>query len=264
MPNCWHQEYVSGSVNWTFHAGGDSHGSVNNAHSGNYNAFLFDESTIFNTTRLVSPVFDLTSLTNPYISFWYAQQAWGNGQDRLNVYYRTSASDEWQELTQYYGSVAVWTMDSIALPNPSATYQIAFTGIVNYGYGVLLDDITIANGFVTPEPCDVPTNLHTTDIQNESISIAWDANANVSSWNIQYRPAAGGQWTQVTVNNNSHTITNLTGKTLYEIQVQANCADEQTSDWSASVTAQTTDVGIVNYLENSIALFPNPSMYNVQ
>ena len=266
MPNCWHQEYVTGSVNWTFQAGGDSHGNVNNAHSGNYNAFLFDESTIFNTTRLVSPIFDLSSLTNPYISFWYAQQAWGNGQDRLNVYYRTSASDEWQELTQYYGSVAVWTMDSIALPNPSATYQIAFSGIVNYGYGVLLDDITIAEGYVAPEPCDVPTNLHTTDIQNESISVAWDAHAGVSSWNIQYRPATADQWSLVNVNTNSYTITNLTGKTLYEIQVQANCADEQTSDWSSSITAQTTDVGIVNYLENSISLFPNPAndVVNVQ
>ena len=110
------------------------------------------------------------------------------------------------------------------------------------------------------------TNLHTTDIQNEAISIAWDASANVNSWNVQYRPAAGGQWTQVTVNTNSYTITNLTGKTNYEIQVQANCGDGNLSDWSASITAQTTDVGIVNYLENSITLFPNPAndVVNVQ
>ena len=41
------------------------------------------------------------------------------------------------------------------------------------------------------EPCDARPGLHTTDIQNESIAIAWDANANVSSWNIQYRPVGG-------------------------------------------------------------------------
>ena len=139
---------------------------------------------------------------------------------------------------------------------------ITFNGQTVYGsemtFNTLPED--------TPEPCDVPTNLHTTDIQNESISIAWDANANVNSWNVQYRPAAGGQWTQVTVSTNSYTITNLTGKTDYEIQVQANCGDGNLSDWSASVTAQTTDVGIVNYLENSITLFPNPAndVVNVQ
>ena len=70
----------------------------------------------------------------------------------------------------------------------------------------------------------------------------------------------------MTVNTNSYTITNLTGKTNYEIQVQANCGDGNLSDWSASITVQTTDVGIVSYLENSITLFPNPAndVINVQ
>ena len=148
--------------------------------------------------------------------------------------------------------------------NTGYTYKafITFNGQTVYGsemtFTTLPED--------APEPCDVPTNLHTTDIQNESISITWNANANVNSWNVQYRPAAGGQWTQVTVNTNSYTITNLTGKTNYEIQVQANCGDGNLSDWSASITAQTTDVGIVNYLENSITLFPNPAndVVNVQ
>jgi len=147
--------------------------------------------------------------------------------------------------------------------NTGYTYKafITFNGTTVYGsemtFNTLPEDV---------QPCNVPTNLHTTDIQNEAISIAWDANANVNSWNVQYRPAAGGQWTQVTVNTNSYTITNLTGKTNYEIQVQANCGDGNLSDWSASITAQTTDVGIVNYLENSITLFPNPAndVVNVQ
>ena len=75
-----------------------------------------------------------------------------------------------------------------------------------------------------------------------------------------------GPWPYTTNNTNSYTITNLTGKTNYEIQVQANCGDGNLSDWSASITAQTTDVGIVNYLENSITLFPNPAndVVNVQ
>ena len=147
--------------------------------------------------------------------------------------------------------------------NTGYTYKafITFNGTTVYGsemtFNTLPEDV---------QPCNVPTNLHTTDIQNEAISIAWDANASVNSWNVQYRPAAGGQWTQVTVNTNSYTITNLTGKTNYEIQVQANCGDGNLSDWSASITTQTTDVGIVNYLENSITLFPNPAndVVNVQ
>ena len=55
--------------------------------------------------------------------------------------------------------------------------------------------------------------------------------------------------------------------------MQANCGDNGLSEWSNSITAQTTNVGIENHLENSIVLFPNPAndvvnvqctMYNVQ
>ena len=160
------------------------------------------------------------------------------------------------------GSTMSSTLNNLTA-NTNYTYRAFVTTANGTHYG---SDVTFTTLEDTPEPCDVPTNLHTTDIQNESIAIAWDANANVNSWNVQYRPAENGQWTQVTVNTNSYTITNLTGKTNYEIQVQANCGDGNLSDWSASVTAQTTDVGIVNYLENSITLFPNPAndVVNVQ
>ena len=154
--------------------------------------------------------------------------------------------------------------------NTGYTYKafITFEGTTVYGeemtFTTLPED--------TPEPCNVPTNLHTTDIQNEAISIAWDADANVTSWNIQYRPV-GGTLATATSNTNSYTITGLTGLTTYEIQVQANCGDGNLSDWTAAITPQTTNVGIESYLSNSVVLFPNPAkelinvqctMYNVQ
>jgi hypothetical protein len=108
------------------------------------------------------------------------------------------------------------------------------------------------------EPCDVPTGLHTTAIENHSIAIAWDANANVSSWNIRYR-VVNGTWNTATATTNSYTISGLEGLTNYEIQIQANCGNGNLSAWSASVTAHTTNVGIVNHLENSVTLFPNPA-----
>jgi hypothetical protein len=154
--------------------------------------------------------------------------------------------------------------------NTGYTYKafITFEGTTVYGsemtFTTLPED--------TPEPCDVPTNLHTTAVENEAISIAWDANANVTSWNIQYRPV-GGTLATATTNTNSYTITGLTGLTTYEIQVQANCGNGNLSDWTSAITAQTTNVGIENYLLNSIKLYPNPAndvinvqctMYNVQ
>ena len=355
MPDCWSQEYVNNTVDWGFRTGTLNSGGFTAAHGGDYNAFFYEAGNNFSATRLVSPVFDLTNVTDPYISYWYGQKAWGNDQDRLAVYYRTSLNDEWLPLTEYFGSISEWTMDSIALPNPSATYQIAFKGIANYGYGIVLDDITIAsatastepcdvpeslsfselgitqtsavaawaldysvpswglqykavsddnwtevttehpwytiNGLTpnttyqarvrancsdggvsewteivtfttlpedTPVPCEVPTGLTSTNVENHTISIAWDANADINSWNIRYR-VANSEWTTQTSNTNSYTITDLEGSTIYVIQVQADCGDDGLSDWSSSITVQTTNVGIENRLANSVTLYPNPA-----
>ena len=140
--------------------------------------------------------------------------------------------------------------------NTGYTYKAFITFNGNTVYGSEMTFTTLPED--TPEPCNVPTNLHTTTIQNEAIAIAWDADANVNSWNIQYRPV-GGSLTTATSNTNSYTITGLTGLTTYEIQVQANCGDGNLSDWTAAITPQTTNVGIANYLENSVVLFPNPA-----
>ena len=146
--------------------------------------------------------------------------------------------------------------------NTNYTYRAFVTTANGTHYGSDVNFTTLED---TPEPCDVPTNLHTTDIQNEAISIAWDANANVNSWNIRYS-TVGGTWNTATSNTNSYTITGLTGLTDYEIQVQANCGNGNLSEWSGSITAQTTNVGIEEHLLNSISLYPNPAndVVNVQ
>ena len=265
LPDCWSQEYVLDHINWTLENGTQSSSGIEDAHSGSYNAFFYSVNYNGSITRLVSPVFDLTGITNPYVSYWFAQKPWGNDQDHLSVYYRTSPTSEWQMLTVYSPAVSQWTMDSLALPNPTATYQIAFTGDAADGYGIVLDDITIAAADIITEPCETPTGLTATNVENHTISIAWDANAGVNSWNIRYRDA-NGDWTTQTSSTNSYTITGLEGLTTYVIQVQANCGDNGLSEWSNSITVQTTNVGIEDHLLNSISLYPNPAndVVNVQ
>ena len=106
------------------------------------------------------------------------------------------------------------------------------------------------------EPCNVPTGLTASDIQGESITITWNSDPAVSSWNIQYRPE-GGQLSTASSNTNSYTITGLTNNTTYQIQVQANCGDGNLSDWTQAISVTTT--GIASWLENSVSLYPNPA-----
>jgi hypothetical protein len=141
-------------------------------------------------------------------------------------------------------------------PSTNYTYKAFITYNGTTTYGAEMTFTTLPQGV---DPCNVPTGLHTTNIENHAITIAWDADANVESWNIQYRVANGGALSSATSTTNSYTITNLQGNTDYEIQVQANCGNGNLSDWSAAISAHTTNVGIENWLENSVVLFPNPA-----
>ena len=187
---------------------------------------------------------------NSAVATWTA----GGSETAWNVQYKAVSASTW---TTGDATATSFTMSGLTANTP---YQVRVRA--NCGGGNA-SQWTSAVTFTTlpddtPEPCDVPTGLDTTLVANEVIAITWDANPGVSSWNIQYRPE-NGTWNSASTTNNSYTITGLTGNTTYEIQVQAVCADGQTSDWSASLLVTTKNVGIESWLVNSVSLYPNPA-----
>ena len=143
IPNCWSQVNVTGTLNYTFRAGSAS-GTPSSAHTGSYNANLYEGTYgTNNVTQLITPGFDISQLGSPTLSFWHYQNAWGGDQDELRVYYRTSPTGSWNLLNSYTASVSSWTQQTIALPAASSTYYIAFEGTEKYGYGICIDDISI-------------------------------------------------------------------------------------------------------------------------
>ena len=147
IPNCWSQSYVTGQVNWVYQNGGHDGGSSTNhpanAHTGSFNALFYHDSHNGFKTKLITPALNLASLYNPQLTFWRAHPAWGGDIDDLKVYYKTSETGNWILLNSYTTNITSWTLTTINLPNPSATYFIAFEGVANYGYGVSIDDISV-------------------------------------------------------------------------------------------------------------------------
>ena len=137
--------------------------------------------------------------------------------------------------------------------NTAYTYRAFVTTANGTHYGA---DVNFTTQEEPVEPCNTPTGLTVGNITHESIEVTWD-NADVTSWNVQYR-VQNGQWSSTATTSNSYTITGLTPETTYQIQVQANCGNGNLSEWSSMVTATTT-VGIESWLESSIALYPNPA-----
>ncbi|MEL6133072.1 MAG: T9SS type A sorting domain-containing protein, partial [Bacteroidota bacterium] len=72
-------------------------------------------------------------------------------QDTLSVLYRTSSSAPWQVLATFTEDIPDWQQTTLALPNLSAEYYLAFEATSGYGRGVTIDNVEL---FV-PTPNDV-------------------------------------------------------------------------------------------------------------
>ncbi len=147
IPSCWYEIIESGQTSWIYRNGGNTYPAT--THSGSYNAYFYADSSNGNTTKLITPELNLSGLSNPQLTFWHTQPLYGSNQDNLNIYYRTTPTGSWVLLRTYNTNISTWQQEFINLPNPSSTYYLAFEGIANYGHGIALDDISIAENTTT-------------------------------------------------------------------------------------------------------------------
>jgi len=131
-------------------------------------------------------------------------------------------------LTQFSSvTEPVWLLDSLVLPNPSATYQIAFEFRCGYGYGAGLDDIKVYGEVLS---CPPVTNLNATPA-TISAQISWTSNG--TAWELEYRtPPSTGTWVAATGTIASpYSLGGLTANTEYEVRVRNVCSTDDKSTW---------------------------------
>lgn len=143
IPTGWTQDYVTGTSNWAVVTtnGNNTITPLNGAGMAEFRATSWTD-----VTKLVTPELDITSLTVPYLEFYLANVSWDDDIDKLNVYYKTSATGTWVQLDQITAEHTSWTKYSYVLPNPTSTYYIAFEGISSYARGLDIDDVLITEG----------------------------------------------------------------------------------------------------------------------
>jgi hypothetical protein len=142
----WTQNQIIGNQNWTF-ATGSSGGSISQPFSGLLNA-RFTSSQEGGTTLLITPLLDISGLDEPRLVFWYGQQVWSGDQNELRVLYRTGPETSWIEIFHSNQNVPEWTRMTLALPEASETYQVAFEGTDNWGRANVIDHVSVEE---TPE-----------------------------------------------------------------------------------------------------------------
>ena len=145
LPYGWTEDMFTGP-HWTVGNGNSPYPP--NAYAGNNNLVYRsnDPNASGQMTRLVSRQIDMTGVNTAVLKFYYVNAEYFNTvahQDQLTVEYKASYNDTWTTLATFNSNVTDWTEVSIALPNPSDSYFIAFDGTSNAGYGISIDEITI-------------------------------------------------------------------------------------------------------------------------
>ena len=130
---CWQSEILSGTDNWVIDPG-----------------YLILNNTAFfiwlgGEAMLVSAPLDITAVTDPILTFKHKQEQLGQVVDELSVWYATSTEDDWHLLGNYTNACNDWETITLALPEASDTYYIAFKGKSNNADGVYVDEVWVGN-----------------------------------------------------------------------------------------------------------------------
>ena len=254
---CWVSSVIMGE-NWQWQIAnqyGDTYDPDHliNAAEGSHYAQAYFPST-GNILRLTSPVFDLTSLDEPYIKFYHIQLDWYGDQDYLKIYYKTSPEAQPVLLAEYTTLIFPWRLDSLALPNPSANYQLYFDAYLNWGYGVGVDNVIVYdhNGGVIPhvELPVVVTNAASEITDSSAVlhgTITVFGNQAITMRGFEWKLTTGGTYVQVldagTDSNMTYALSGLTDSTSYTYRAFVSTTD--TTVYGAEVQFTTLAAPVV-------------------
>ncbi len=192
--------------------------------------------------ELITPPIDLSTLTNPQVSFWY--HMFGNSVVNLNVeintgngwtsiytktgQQQTSTTEAWQEAVVNLG----------AYGNDTAVFR--FTTFNNNGG--TNNDVSIDDFFVGIAPsCQTPTDFNVLGTTQNSVSLQWTNLGNAAFQNIEYGASgfALGSGTYLSSTGNPSAVAGLTASTTYEFYLRDSCAVGGVSAWLGPISATT-------------------------
>ena len=252
MPNCWE----AGSK-WTIDVANDDHTT------GGATGFLR-----YNTgsaSDVNSPSIELSE--DALLDFFYQNR--NNGSAIPFDIIVLDASSDAELLKESVTTVSpseTWVQKTIDLSAfTGKTIKIQFHGNGSKGY-IRIDDIS-----VTAKPCVTPKNLKA-DVATAGATITWTAGGSEAAWNLRHKATDAEEWTVVKdLDEPSYSIAGLVAGTEYQVQVQAACAAEKQSEWTASVLFTPTcpvptkvAVSAISYDHATVTWESQESVFNLQ
>ncbi|MBQ4399131.1 MAG: fibronectin type III domain-containing protein [Bacteroidales bacterium] len=247
---CWVNEHISGNGSYNFRISTYASGS-NETHT-----IYLNRMAVGTQTKLVLPAMDLPNANYQFVIDAYRSSADASyAAEGIKVYASTNGeiegATELAFISLYYGAT-----DNNHIPAEEAsgwyTYElpIGVSGpcyIILYGESQNLGTFYMDNFVVKVIPtCPVPTALTVSAVTANSATLSWTSGGNENNWVLEYGTASDFTGaTSVDVSDNATTtLEGLTSGATYYARVKADCGNDDTSEWSTSVSFTTECVAI--------------------
>lgn len=252
VPNCL-DLFSDGNMNWSV----DNANSFDNSecsliptdNSDNSGHFIWlDHSGDSNRVTLSLPVIDISSITNPVLSFDYWMCS--SGYAPLNeLIVEIWGGTNWVLLDTITASDSSWGDNLIGLSSfnlGSDLVKIRFTGVSGGASNDFIGDQAIDNIKIEEAPiCQSPHALTSTNETLTTTNITWQDNAFSTEWELEWGPYGYTQGdsnvnsvvTGITVE--SFNITGLSPSSTYDVYVRATCPTGGFSEWWGPYTFDT-------------------------
>ena len=149
----------------------------------------------------------------------------------------------------------VWNEELIMLSTTASTVQFSITAVLdsNASGQTWPGDMAIDEFGVSEAPaCPDPTALAVSNITTSSADLSWTAGGTETAWNVEYGTSGFtlGTGTLTPTTTTTISMTSLTDLTSYDVYVQSDCGNGQTSSWVGPLTFTTPIANGCNHTLN--------------
>ncbi|TNE28624.1 MAG: T9SS type A sorting domain-containing protein [Bacteroidetes bacterium] len=222
---------------------------------GNYLFLEASSGTIGNYGYVETPYFDLSSLSNPVISFYYHRYGQTMGDMVIEASLDSGAS--WCVIYRLSGETQTASTDPWLLDSANLSAVISSSTKLRFGgekgssfYGDMsIDSVAVYNS--SSSVCTMPICLNNSNIGSSTADINWTSTN--SSFELEYGPAGFtpgiGAGTTITATATTASLTGLTPATAYDVYVRSNCSSGGLgySDWAGPTSFVTTCVTVATF-----------------
>ncbi|WP_397300455.1 fibronectin type III domain-containing protein [Nonlabens ulvanivorans] len=243
--NCWSTPQTTGYTWDVSGAGTGSTGTGPLAAATGTNFFFTEASSgvLGAETELLSPLIDMSALTNPALTFSYHMHGVNMGTLHVDV----NDGNGWvNDVASFVGQqqpvqADPWITTNVGLGAfTGATIQVRFRGERGNGFesDMSIDDIVV-DSFTG---CLPPSNLAVSNVTSSTADVTWTAGGGETVWEYVNQIAGTGIPTGAGTStmNTAESLSGLASSTSFEVYVRADCGMGNFSDWVGPFTYQTS------------------------